>query len=256
MNRSSVPQIGLLYQPAPWLSVYGNYVQSLGTWGTSNVVATDIDGHPLPAQRSHSYEGGIKAEAFGGRLRSTLAVFDITKTNVATRDLASPIPEALRAIGEAHSPGVEVDITGAVSDRVSVIGTYAFTNATFSKDNSGLQGNRIANVPKQAGSVWATWRVMPQRLSIGGGLFLRGQREGDNENTFELPGVRDGGHLCGVHRQTRTLDADAPGERRQPVQHALFHQHQCLRCVSEIGHHAGSAPHHHGFGPVGLLRWP
>jgi len=171
-----------------WLSIYGNYVNSLGTWGTSNVIAVDINGHPLPAQRSYSYEGGVKVEALNGRLRSTLSVFDITKTNVATRDLASPDPNALRAVGEAHSSGVEVDVSGALTQRLSVIGSYAFTDAKFSKDNSGLQGLQIANVPRQSGSLWLRSELIREKLAVGAGAFLRGQRQGDNENTFQLPG--------------------------------------------------------------------
>lgn len=182
------PLVGLIYQPASWLSLYGNYVSSLGTWGTSNIIAVDINGQPLPAQQSHSYEGGVKVEALRGRLRSTLAVFDLTKTHVATRDLSSPDPTALRAIGEARSTGVEFDISGALTSRVSVIGSYAYTDAKFSKDNNGLQDLLIANVPRHSGSLWIRSEVIRQKLSVGAGAFARGKRQGDNENTFQLPG--------------------------------------------------------------------
>ncbi len=181
------PLVGLMYQPAPWLSLYGNYASSLGTWGTSNVIAVDINGHPLPAQQSRSYEGGAKIEAFGGRLRSTLAVFDLTKTHVATRDLSSPDPNALRAIGEAQSDGVELDLAGTLSSRFSLIGSYAYTDAKFSKDNNGLQDLLIANVPRHSGSVWLRSELIREKLAIGTGAFVRGQRQGDNENTFQLP---------------------------------------------------------------------
>lgn len=182
------PLVGVIYQPLSWFSVYGNYVSSLGTWGTSNVVSVDISGHPLPAQQSHSYEGGVKIETLGGRLRSTLAVFDLTKTHVATRDLSSPDPTALRPIGEAHSTGVEFDISGALTTRLSVIGSYAYTDAKFSKDNNGLQDLLIANVPRHSGSLWLRSELIRQKLSAGAGVFARGQRQGDNENTFQLPG--------------------------------------------------------------------
>ncbi len=180
------PVVGLIYQPVSWLSLYGNYVSSLGTWGTSNAIAQDIDGHPLPAQESHSYEGGIKIDALRGRLRSTLAIYDLTKTHVAIRDLSSAT--ALRAIGEAHSSGVELDISGTLTSRLSLIGSYAYTDATFSKDNQDLQGNFIANVPRHSGSLWLRSEVIREKLSVGAGAFARGQRQGDNENTFQLPG--------------------------------------------------------------------
>ena len=122
-------------------------------------------------------------------------MFEITKTNVATRDLSSLDPNALRAVGEARSSGVEVDASGALTRRISWIGTYAFTSARFTKDNSGLEGNRIANVPRHSGSLWLRSELIPQKLSAGAGAFLRGQRQGDNENTFSAPGLRDLGCL-------------------------------------------------------------
>jgi iron complex outermembrane receptor protein len=181
------PRLGLIYQPIPSLSLYGNYVQSLGTWGTQAGIAADVNGHPLPAERSASYEGGFKTEFFQSRLRSTFAVFNITKNNMATRDLSSPNPNALLAIGEARSRGVEVDMSGSLTNQINVIATYAFDAATFTKDNTGLQGNAIANVPRHSGSLWVKAQVMPA-LFVGGGAVLRGERQGDNQNSFQLPG--------------------------------------------------------------------
>jgi iron complex outermembrane receptor protein len=152
-ERKFSPQVGLLYQPLSWLGLYGNYVNSLGTWGTSNVVAVDINGQPLRAQRSFSYEGGAKINALNGHLSSTVSAFNITKNHVATRDLSSADPNALRDVGEASSSGVEIDTTGQLTSRLSVLGTYAYTKAKFTKDNNGLQGLWIANVPRHSGSL-------------------------------------------------------------------------------------------------------
>ena len=187
-ERKFSPQVGLLYQPVSWLGLYGNYVNSLGTWGTSNVVAIDLNGRPLRAQRSFSYEGGAKINGLNRHINSTLSIFHITKNHVATRDLSSADPNALRDIGEAASSGVEIDTTAQLTSRVSVLGTYAFTRAKFTKDNSGLQGLWIANVPRHSGSMWLRGELIRDRLSAGAGAFLRGQRQGDNENTFQLPG--------------------------------------------------------------------
>jgi iron complex outermembrane receptor protein len=204
-ERKLSPQVGLLYQARPWLGLYGNYVNSLGTWGTSSVVATDLSGHPLPAQRSSSYEGGAKVNALNGHINSTVSVFHITKSHVATRDLSSPDPNALRDIGEARSSGVEVDTTAQVTARLSVLATYAFTRAKFTKDNSGLQGLWIANVPRHSGSAWLRAELIRGRLSAGAGAFLRGQRQGDNENTFQLPGyVTVDAYLASHFRVKRT----------------------------------------------------
>ena len=186
-NRFS-PTVGVLFQAKPWLSLYGNYVTSLGTWGTSNVIAVDIYGRPLPAQTSRSYEGGAKFTTANGKLQSTFAMYNITKRNVATRDLSSLDPNALRAVGEANSWGAEFDVSGSLTPHLSVIASYAYTHAKFTTDNSGLQGNWIANVPQNSGSIWLRGDMFRQRLGVGAGAFARGVRQGDNENTFQLPG--------------------------------------------------------------------
>ena len=71
-------------------------------------------------------------------------------------------------------------------------GNYAYTDAEVIRDNSGLSGNRLPKAPKHAGSVWLRYGVksIPQfnGLSFGVGVFAVGKRDGDIQNTFELPG--------------------------------------------------------------------
>ena len=182
------PRLGALYTLDRSLALYANYVESLGTWGTGLAVKSDLGGQPLPAERSKSAEAGLKAEALGGRLSSTLALFEIRKTNMATRDLSSPDPTALRATGQARSRGVELDLSAELAGNLSLIASYAYTDALFTRDDSGLQGHTIANVPKNSASLWVKARLVPDTLSAGAGVFARGQRQGDNENTFQMPG--------------------------------------------------------------------
>jgi iron complex outermembrane receptor protein len=94
----------------------------------------------------------------------------------------------LRAAGEARSRGLEFDLSGELTRTFSLIASYAYTDARFTQDDSGLQGHRIANVPRHSGSLWAKAQLVPERLSAGVGAFVRSQREGDNENTFQMPG--------------------------------------------------------------------
>jgi iron complex outermembrane receptor protein len=51
-----------------------------------------------------------------------------------------------------------------------------------------LQGNTLANVPKNSGSIWAKYQLIPEQLSMGLGGNFRGTRQGDNQNTFVMPG--------------------------------------------------------------------
>ncbi|MGX2041477.1 TonB-dependent siderophore receptor [Methylocaldum sp. MU1018] len=179
------PRVGVLYQPWPWLSLYGNYIESFG----SNNGGRSVSGKPFDPQTAEQYEVGIKTEFFGGRLNSTLAFYDLTKQNSLTPDSANPGFSV--AIGEARSRGAELDVAGRVTENWSLIGSYAYTDTEITKDNSGNKGNRFAAVPRNSGSFWAKYefdRGYLRGLSLGTGVYIRGRREGDNANTFQLPG--------------------------------------------------------------------
>ncbi len=185
------PRYGIVYQPWKFLSLYGHYVESLGGMITGQA----FDGTLFDPETAQEYEGGIKLDLLDGRFTGTLAYYDLTKQNVLTPDLRHR--DFSLAIGEARSRGVEVDLSGQVTDNISLIGTYAYTDSRISKDNpnpdTGLsnQGNRLPNAPEHSGSFWAKYafdQTPLSGLSLGAGVYLVGQREGDNENTFQLPG--------------------------------------------------------------------
>jgi iron complex outermembrane receptor protein len=183
-DKSFSPRVGVLYQPMPWLSLYGNYVES---FGTNNGVSAN--GETFDPQKAKQYEAGVKSELLGGRLIGTLALFNITKTNILTAD---PNNSTLRIpIGEARSRGVELDIAGRIDQHWTVIGNLTYDEAKVTKDNNGLQGKLLPGVPSRSGSIWAkydTGSASAEGFSFGAGVFLRGQRQGDARNTFQLPG--------------------------------------------------------------------
>jgi iron complex outermembrane receptor protein len=181
------PRVGVLYQPWSWASVYGNWTTS---FGVNNGVTTT--GATINPEIGEQFETGLKTEFFDRRLTTTVAYYHLTKENVLTRDFNSPDPFASAAIGKARSQGIELDMTGQITDEFSVVGNYAFTDARITKDFSGLQGNRMNNVPEHSGSLWLKYDIHHYEplngLSFGAGLFAAGQRQGDNDNTFVLPG--------------------------------------------------------------------
>ncbi|WP_427501293.1 TonB-dependent siderophore receptor [Methylomonas sp. MED-D] len=181
------PRVGLLYQPWPWASIYGNWTTSFGA--NNGITAT---GATINPEIGEQFEAGFKTEFFDQRLSTTLAYYHLTKENLMTRDFNSPDPFASAAIGKARSQGIELDMAGRLTNEISIIGNYAFTDARITKDFSGLQGHRLNNVPEHSGSLWLKYDIHHYEplngLSFGLGLFAAGQRQGDNDNTFVLPG--------------------------------------------------------------------
>ncbi|HPV84453.1 MAG TPA: TonB-dependent receptor, partial [Nitrospira sp.] len=182
------PRVGLLYDLTPWLAMYGNYVTS---FGANNGVSSN--NQPFPPQTGKQQEAGFKADLFEHRLNATVAFYHLTRNNLVTPDLTSGDPLARIVVGEQRSQGVEFDMTGRVTEAVSVIGSYAYTDTRVTKDNSGLQEKRLPGVPLHGGSLWMKYDFAElsgpaKGLSVGFGAYVSGSRHGDIQNTFTLPG--------------------------------------------------------------------
>jgi iron complex outermembrane recepter protein len=182
-NQRFSPKVGLVYQPWEWLSLYGNYVESVGNLNG----AVGRDGKVLPPQTGEQYEVGFKNAFFDNRLTSSVAFYQLTKLNLAVPIIGTLYSEA---IGKSRSQGVEIDVSGRVTDGLSLIASYAYTEASILKAASN-QGNQLWNVPRNAGSLWAKYDFQQEAvrgLSVGAGAYFQGQKQGNNANTYQLPG--------------------------------------------------------------------
>lgn len=185
-TSANSPRAGLLIQPFPWLSIYGNYTRSYGpSNGASPLVGS------LPPQIGTQYEGGVKAELLDGNLTATFAYFDITKKN-----LTRPVPGTpfVRPIGEARSNGVEFDLTGRINENWSIIANFTHLDARITKDEDdagtgGNTGKRLASVPHNLVNLWAKYEASGdfRGLSLGGGVHYVDKQFGDDANSYELP---------------------------------------------------------------------
>ena len=179
------PRIGLVYQPSKSVSLYASYSQSFNPNQGLNG-----DGSQFEPTKGTQYEAGIKADFLENRLSTTLAVYQITKTNITTDDPNNDDPNYLIQIGEQRSQGIELDITGEILPGWKAIASYAYTNAEVSEDNLISVGNRLEDVPKNQASLWTTYELQNgdfKGLGLGLGLFYVGARAGDLDNSFEIP---------------------------------------------------------------------
>ena len=178
------PRAGVLYQWTPRLSTYGSYSKS---FGANN--GRSSTGDAQPPERGEQFEVGTKAELLQG-LSATVALFHLTKKNILTPDLTTPDPTDTRAVGESRSQGVEVDLLGTVTPQLNLIVTYAYLDTKVTRDDSGLQGNRLDNVPSHSGRVFLVYHFGGEDglgWRVGGGVSAASAVSGDRENTFNLP---------------------------------------------------------------------
>lgn len=186
------PRIGLLWQPIPQLSLFGDFVEG---FGVSNLVGGGGEPSPdlLPPQQSRQWEAGIKMDILGEQLTSTLAWFDIIKTNIPTPS-SDPVLRAQGvqvATGAVKNRGLDFDISGRLTPELKVISSFAYINSKIVEDNNGNVGNRFYGVPTLGGSLWAVYEPYAELfrgLALGAGFVVRSDFEFDNANSFALPG--------------------------------------------------------------------
>ncbi|SDS51150.1 TonB-dependent siderophore receptor [Pseudomonas prosekii] len=186
-----VPRAGLVYRYTDELSFYGSYTESFKPNSTiaplsgSSVV---LDGSVAP-EEAKSWEIGARLE-MPGRITGNVALFDIKKRNVLIANSEGPTT-IYSAAGEVRSRGLEVDVSGQLSDRWSLIGSYAYTDAEVIEDPD-YKGKKLQNVAKNSGSLSAVYDfgsiVGGDQLRVGAGARYVGERAGNAVNDFDLPG--------------------------------------------------------------------
>lgn len=180
------PRVGIVYQPIEPISLYASYSSSF----VPNNNSRTASGQPLEPSRGTQYEVGIKAELFDKRLSATLAVYDISKTNIPTTDLENTTDEYFIAVGEVKSRGIELDIAGEISPGWRVIASGYLNDAFVSKDNNLPEGRRLTNAPTQGASLWTTYEFQKgdlRGLGIGAGMFFVGDRTANIDDPLTLP---------------------------------------------------------------------
>ncbi|MFO1394132.1 MAG: TonB-dependent siderophore receptor [Steroidobacteraceae bacterium] len=178
------PRAGLLYTFDANTSAYASYSQS---FGTSN--GRDADGHPLDPQIGEQYEVGVKAVLLDGAVTTSATLFTLTKSNIPQYDPVNFFPHI---VGEARSRGLELDVAGQLSEHFSVFGSYTYDQATITRDPyGGTEGNELSGVAPQVFNLWGKYDSAPGAAdgwSLGAGVYASSQRQGDDENTWQMPG--------------------------------------------------------------------
>ncbi|ULA62083.1 MAG: Ferrichrome-iron receptor [Nitrospira sp.] len=171
------PSIGLTYQPWKPIAIYANYTES---FAPQSAGSRSINGTLFSPERGKSYEGGIKYQAFEGRLRSTIALFDVTKKNVLTSDPFNGFFFSV-ATGEQRSKGVEFDVAGQILPGWDIIANYAYIDTRVTKDLLFAEGSRAPNSALHQGSLWTTYffqEGVAKGFGAGIGMYAQGKRNG------------------------------------------------------------------------------
>ena len=170
-NEGFSPRVGLVYKPIEDISLYASYSRSL-----TQSVGTAFDGDIFEPTRGTQYEIGVKGN-ISDRLSATLALYDLTRTNVTTQDPDNPEFEI--QTGEQNSQGIELSVAGEIIPGWNITAGYAYTDAKITEDNLFEEGNHLNNAPENAVSLWTTYTLQQNSLSglgFGAGSLFGGRK--------------------------------------------------------------------------------
>lgn len=176
---------GATWEFRPGLTAYASYSEAFNVQS-----GTTIAGEPLEPETGNNLEAGLRASPLDGRLHTTASVYEITRRNLATADLANP--GYFLTTGEQRSRGVELDARFLPVKGWELLGAYAYTDTAITADNAKPVGTRIAGVPLHTFNVWTKHTLQSGRwrgLGFGLGASYTSAQDGDRTYTvnFQLP---------------------------------------------------------------------
>jgi iron complex outermembrane recepter protein len=176
-DNAFTKRLGLTYKVRDSLALYSNYSESF---------------QPLlqPAfspQEGTQYEAGAKYRPAGINALFTLALFDLTQTNVPT----FVDQNVQRQIGEVNVRGIELEGKVAMDDHLNLTMAYSYWDAEIVEDGvAPNEGNRPARVPEHLASIWADYTIPGNAqfgaLTLGAGVRFVGSTYADDENTLSI----------------------------------------------------------------------
>lgn len=180
------PRGGLIYKPLDNVSLYANYSIAYVPRAGDQLASLTLTNQALKPEKFENYEVGAKYDILPD-LSATLAFYQLDRRNVLATD---PNNSAVSFLVDGQRVrGMELGLSGNISDDWKVIGGYALQDGEITKNisSSALAGNTLAQVPKHTFSLWNRYDITSQ-WGVGLGSVYRSKIFASTDNTVTLPG--------------------------------------------------------------------
>jgi iron complex outermembrane receptor protein len=182
------PKFGLVFQPIKEVvSLFANYQN-----GFTNKSGTDFSGNAFKPEQANQIEGGVKLNAFGGKLSSTLSYYDIKVKDIVRADVAHPNFSIQN--GTQLSKGFEAEVIANPFEGFNAVAGFSYNESKLIDADADVEGRRPATAasPYNA-NLWLSYRI-PQGAVKGLGFGFGGNYASENHvvnsatiGVFNLP---------------------------------------------------------------------
>ncbi len=178
-------RIGALFQPSERESYHFSAATSFNTSG--DAYSLGAGNKDTPPEQSINLELGAKLNSADKNFSTRYALFQSTKLNERNTDPLQPGVTVLS--GRRHAAGLEADITGRLSPRWEVFGSFMWMPvAKIDVGGQGAEaaGSRPSLTPRVSATLWNTYQVNGQ-WRVGAGLNHRGAQTPNRNPGWEAP---------------------------------------------------------------------
>jgi iron complex outermembrane receptor protein len=184
------PMLGVVFAPTSALSLYANAGSSFApasprVFGDSNLEPED----------STQYEVGVKKQFLDDRVRTTFALYQIERENIAIPDDSGVTLQA----GDQRSRGFEFELAAEPLPRLRTFLSYAYNDSELTRFNERIvtgpglldfvvvdrSGNRPAFAPENLLNAWVS-KSFAGGLGVGGGVRFIDDQFIAEDNAFEI----------------------------------------------------------------------
>jgi len=157
--KKVTPRVGLSFSVDKSTAIYAVYDEAFTP--QSGLIRNGGSVEPITGTNN---EIGIKKDWFGGKWNTTLSAYRILKQNELTADPANtPGQNFSVVLGEKRSQGIEFDLRGKITDGLTLIANYAYTDSKVTEVTPGVTGINVGDVipgfAKHVSNAWLTYTL-------------------------------------------------------------------------------------------------
>jgi iron complex outermembrane receptor protein len=188
IQTAYAPKFGLVYQPIKdVVSLFANYQN-----GFTNLAGADFGGQTFKPEQANQTEGGLKLDAFGGKLSSTLSYYSIKVKDILRADPAHANFSIQN--GTQVSKGFEAEVIANPFEGFNAIAGFGYNDSKYINASADVDGRRpgTAAAPYNA-NLWLSYRFVHGNIK-GLGFGFGGNYASENHvinsasiGVFNLP---------------------------------------------------------------------
>lgn len=189
--NAPIVRYGVVIKPFEALSVYYNYSESF-VFNRGVLVGGPRNGQPLEASFGENKEVGLKVETRDGRYFGSVAVFDLTLTNVRTLFVQPDGIAGIAQTGSHNNKGYELDFGTSWE---TPVGPFQAIVTWYSGD---IKNEKNAKPAQTVNNMWSFFLSQSinngalKNLSFGGGAYYKGSAPFANAPGQLVPYVAPG----------------------------------------------------------------